>query len=94
MLDIPLFMGSGVLGSSSRRNSPQIIVKKPKGLWYWLVVAPIKYMMIFVFGMLAICLAISVGFMVFIPWAIIRALQHRSLKPDFATKIQEGKVVK
>lgn len=47
MLDIPLFMGSGVLGSSSRRNSPQVIVKKPKGLWYWLIVAPIKYMMIF-----------------------------------------------
>ncbi len=60
--------------------------KSGRGLWYWVIVFPIKWCMILVFGMMLLLIALSVGMIAAIPWIIVRSMQHKSLKPGFLKK--------
>lgn len=95
MLDIPSMIGGGIIGRSTAKNrSQKVVIKQQKGLWYWLVVAPIKYMMLLVGGILMVSFAMTVALIAFIPWLIVRVAQHKPLKPDFLNRIKAGKIVK
>ena len=57
-----------------------------RGLWYWVIVFPVKWCVILVFGIKFLLIAVSVGMIAAIPWVIVRSVQHKSLKSDFLKK--------
>ena len=88
MINIPALIANGTIGGRPNRSGQKVVVKKPKGLWYWMVVAPVKYLMLLVAGMIFVSFALTIGLIICIPWLIVRTVQGKSPKPDFITNMK------
>lgn len=82
-------IATGILGGVV--PSACLTPKSKKGFWYWLVIFPIKWTVIITIGLMVAMVVFSFAIIAFIPWVIVRAIQHKPLIPNSLARASKTK---